>query len=102
MRKLGRFLFKHLVTLFWIHCSSKFQPIVDKENKLGTKIDWHDWEAVGADLRRQGAGENGASVKLAPDEEGKSSSSYINHGFSAYVSDKIAVDRSVPDIRHAL
>ena len=80
----------------------KYAPIVDKENKLGTKIDWHDWEAVGADLRRQGDGENGASVKLAPDEEGKSSSSYINHGFSAYVSDKIAVDRSVPDIRHAL
>ena len=31
---------------------------------MGSKIDWHDWEMVGADLRRQGPGENGAAVKL--------------------------------------
>ena len=79
-----------------------FQPIVDKKNNLGTKIDWHDWETVGADLRRQGPGENGGAVKLIAAEEEKALTSYVNHGFSAFVSDKIAIDRSVPDIRHNL
>ena len=85
------------LTLFFIVI---FQPVVDQHGSLGTKIDWHDWEAVGSDLRRQGPGENGASIKLTPEEEKKALSTYIDHGFSAYVSDKIAIDRSVPDIRH--
>ena len=75
---------------------------MDKKNNLGTKIDWHDWETVGADLRRQGPGENGAAVKVGSADEGKDLSSYVDHGFSAFVSDKIAIDRSVPDIRHNL
>ena len=41
-----------------------FFQVIDGHGKLGTKIDWHDWEMVGADLRRQGPGENGAAVKL--------------------------------------
>jgi hypothetical protein len=40
--------------------------VVDEKKGLGSKIDWHDWEMVGADLRRQGPGENGAPVKLTP------------------------------------
>jgi len=31
-----------------------FSKVIDTNGKLGTKIDWHDWEMVGADLRRQG------------------------------------------------
>ncbi len=85
------------LTLFFVLV---FQPVVDKKGSLGTKIDWHDWETVGSDLRRQGPGENGSPIKLTPEEEMKSTATYIDHGFSAYVSDKIAIDRAVPDIRH--
>ena len=55
---------------------------------------------VGGDLRRQGVGEQGAAVKITKDEVSSSDKRYHSHGFSAYVSDKIAIDRSIPDIRH--
>ena len=50
---------------------------------------------------------NGTNIKkklfyIFTEEEQKSLTTYHDHGFSAYVSDKIAIDRSVPDIRHTL
>jgi hypothetical protein len=46
----------HLLVANVSNLKLSFQPIVDKKKNLGQKIDWHDWEAVGADLRRQGPG----------------------------------------------
>lgn len=75
---------------------------LDKKGKLGLKMDWHDWEQVGADLRRQGPGEQGAPVRLTKDEMSYAERTYRDHGFCAFVSDKIAIDRSIPDIRHSV
>ncbi|VDN05730.1 unnamed protein product [Thelazia callipaeda] len=66
------------------------------------KVDWHDYEAMSRDSSRQGFGENGKPVVLtldevcAPFEE----SLYRSNGYNAYVSDMIALNRSVKDIRH--
>ncbi len=65
-----------------------------------TKIDWHDWDQIGAELKRTGVGEQGVPVVLRPDEESADRKSYSENGFSGYISDKIALDRAVPDIRH--
>ncbi|XP_072904101.1 polypeptide N-acetylgalactosaminyltransferase-like 6 isoform X2 [Hemitrygon akajei] len=62
------------------------------------RIDWHNYESIREDLMRSGKGEHGKPFPLA--EEDQSDSVYRENGFNIYVSDSIALDRSLPDIRH--
>lgn len=48
-----------------------------------------------------GPGEHGASVVIPPEEKDNKEALYRENGFNALASDKIALDRSVKDIRHA-
>ncbi|MCP9266032.1 Nitrilase and fragile histidine triad fusion protein NitFhit [Dirofilaria immitis] len=52
--------------------------------------DWHDYESMKRDAVRQGLGEGG-----------KPDSLYRSNGYDAYISDLIALDRSIKDIRHS-
>ncbi|XP_070578286.1 N-acetylgalactosaminyltransferase 7-like [Ptychodera flava] len=47
-----------------------------------------------------GPGEYGVAVKLDPDEQEAYDRSIKEYGFNVVISDKISLDRSVPDIRH--
>ena len=67
-----------------------------------TKMDWHDWEFIAKEQKRTGPGEQGKPVNLASNEISISQSSYESNGFSGYVSDKLALDRAIKDIRHPL
>ena len=67
-----------------------------------TKIDWHDREFISKEQKRTGPGEQGKGVDLQSNEHSLSQSSYDGNGFSGFVSDKIALDRAVKDIRHPL
>lgn len=62
------------------------------------KIDWHDWKLIDEDDRRTGLGEHGESAYLHwyPD-----ATKQINdtHGFNGYLGDKIALNRSLKDLR---
>ncbi|XP_038661725.1 polypeptide N-acetylgalactosaminyltransferase-like 6 isoform X2 [Scyliorhinus canicula] len=60
--------------------------------------DWHNYEIMQQDLMRSGKGEHGKPYPLA--EEDQSDSAYRENGFNIYVSNSIALDRSLPDIRH--
>uniref|UniRef100_UPI00398F744A polypeptide N-acetylgalactosaminyltransferase-like 6 n=1 Tax=Pristiophorus japonicus TaxID=55135 RepID=UPI00398F744A len=60
--------------------------------------DWHNYESIREDLKRSGKGEHGKPYPLA--EEDQSDSAYRENGFNIYVSNSIALDRSLPDIRH--
>lgn len=62
------------------------------------KIDWHDWKLIEADKLRTGLGEHGQGDSLSWYPE---SSKVINdtHGYNGYLSDKIALDRSLIDLR---
>ena len=66
------------------------------------KIDWHDREFISKEQKRTGPGEQGKGVTLQSNEHSLSQSSYDSNGFSGFVSDKIALDRAVKDIRHPL
>lgn len=66
---------------------------------LHTKCDWHDWKLIDDDdHHRSGLGEHGESAYLPvyPD-----TAKQINntHGFNGYLSDKIALNRSLKDLR---
>ncbi|XP_056649199.1 N-acetylgalactosaminyltransferase 6-like isoform X1 [Diorhabda sublineata] len=69
--------------------------LVDNE-----KIDWHDYERIKRDASRTGRGEQGKAAYLDNSETAQYDALYKVNGFNALLSDKIALDRAVPDIRH--
>ena len=64
------------------------------------KIDWHDWKLIDEDDHRTGLGEHGEAAYLSfyPD-----STKQVNdtHGFNGYLSDRVALNRSLKDLRPA-
>jgi hypothetical protein len=70
-------------------------------NLIGTKIDWHDYKLIGAESRRTGIGEQGKAAFLSGRDKEKEAKMSIENGFNALLSDKISVNRSVPDIRNS-
>uniref|UniRef100_V5I8X7 Polypeptide N-acetylgalactosaminyltransferase n=1 Tax=Anoplophora glabripennis TaxID=217634 RepID=V5I8X7_ANOGL len=70
--------------------------LVDNE-----KIDWHDYEKIKTDSLRTGPGEQGKPAYLSSSENQNYDKLYKVNGFNAALSDKIALNRAVPDIRHS-
>ncbi|CAG9759554.1 unnamed protein product [Ceutorhynchus assimilis] len=64
------------------------------------KIDWHDYKAIEKDSKRVGTGEQGAAAYLTSLERANYEKLFRVNGFNAALSDKIALDRAIPDIRH--
>ncbi|XP_053111900.1 polypeptide N-acetylgalactosaminyltransferase-like 6 isoform X3 [Hemicordylus capensis] len=60
--------------------------------------DWHDHESIQKDAMRSGKGEQGKPYPLA--EEDNDDSAYRENGFNIFVSNNIALERALPDIRH--
>ncbi|XP_042326355.1 polypeptide N-acetylgalactosaminyltransferase-like 6 isoform X3 [Sceloporus undulatus] len=60
--------------------------------------DWHDYESIHKDAMRSGKGEQGKPYPLT--EEDNDDSAYRENGFNIFVSNNIALERSLPDIRH--
>lgn len=62
------------------------------------RIDWHDWDLIDQDELRDGIGEHGIAAHLPEYPE---SSKYMNdtYGYNGYLSEKIALDRALPDLR---
>lgn len=70
------------------------------KNVKHIKIDWHDYKFIGAEQQRSGVGEHGAPAFLPTDMEDERKRLFDQNGFNALLSDKIALNRSVKDIRH--
>ncbi|XP_015682593.1 polypeptide N-acetylgalactosaminyltransferase 10-like, partial [Protobothrops mucrosquamatus] len=62
------------------------------------KKDWHDRKAIKNDLQRTGNGEQGKPYPMTDTEQ--VDQAYRENGFNIFVSDKISLNRSLPDIRH--
>lgn len=72
-----------------------YQPAQNYDRK-----DWHDWEFIAYEMTREGPGEQGQGFFLtdAGDIE-LNKRLFEQEGLSGVVSDKISVNRSVPDLR---
>lgn len=62
------------------------------------KIDWHDWRLIDEEELRVGIGEHGKGefLRLYPSYTKKINDT---HGYNGYLSDKIALNRSLKDLR---
>ncbi|XP_060791267.1 polypeptide N-acetylgalactosaminyltransferase 10 [Neoarius graeffei] len=60
--------------------------------------DWHDNEAIQRDAARIGNGEQGKAFPMTDTD--RVDQAYRENGFNIYVSDRISLNRSLPDIRH--
>ena len=70
-------------------------------NVAGEKIDWHNYELIEEESKRTGPGEHGRPYKLSSEQDiALNAKLFKENGYSAVVSDMIALNRSVPDIRH--
>ncbi|XP_017076121.2 LOW QUALITY PROTEIN: N-acetylgalactosaminyltransferase 4 [Drosophila eugracilis] len=66
----------------------------------GERKDWHDYAAMEADRKRTGLGEHGEAGKIEnPEEKHLETEIYEMNGFNGLLSDRISVNRSVPDVR---
>jgi polypeptide N-acetylgalactosaminyltransferase len=64
------------------------------------KIDWHDYKLIEAEAKQKGIGERGKPSFLSVDDNEKKEELYKVNGFNGLLSDRIALNRSLPDIRH--
>jgi len=64
------------------------------------KIDWHDHKLIEAEAKQKGIGEQGKAAFLSADDNEKKEQLYKVNGFNGLLSDRIALNRSLPDIRH--
>uniref|UniRef100_A0A0N5CHB2 Glyco_trans_2-like domain-containing protein n=1 Tax=Strongyloides papillosus TaxID=174720 RepID=A0A0N5CHB2_STREA len=68
-----------------------------------SKIDWHDYKQMKADMKREGNGEQGKAYAVShgtANDKKLQDQLYRANGYNAYISDMISVNRSVKDIRH--
>jgi polypeptide N-acetylgalactosaminyltransferase len=64
------------------------------------KIDWHDHKLIEAEAKQKGIGEEGKPAFLSVEDNDKKEELYKVNGFNGLLSDRIALNRSLPDIRH--
>ncbi|KAG8438907.1 hypothetical protein GDO86_005192 [Hymenochirus boettgeri] len=68
------------------------------KEKRTEKRDWHNYELIRKDHERTGNGEQGKPFPMS--DADRVDQAYRENGFNIFVSDKISLNRSLPDIRH--
>lgn len=71
-----------------------------EKNAKQIKIDWHDYKFIEAEKLRVGIGEHGAPAELPHSLDDERKKLFDDNGFNGLLSDRIALNRSVKDIRH--
>ncbi|XP_028173717.1 polypeptide N-acetylgalactosaminyltransferase 10-like [Ostrinia furnacalis] len=64
------------------------------------KKDWHNYTQIREDQNREGIGEHGQPAELPEKDSALEERLYAENGFNGALSDRIPLNRSLPDIRH--
>uniref|UniRef100_A0A182YBP2 Polypeptide N-acetylgalactosaminyltransferase n=1 Tax=Anopheles stephensi TaxID=30069 RepID=A0A182YBP2_ANOST len=88
-------------TLYYRYTDDGDEFFALPRNIGGEKMDWHNYELMEEERKRVGPGEQGRPYKLTSERDiALNDKLFKENGYSAVVSDMIALNRSVPDIRH--
>ncbi|KAG7464829.1 hypothetical protein MATL_G00169760 [Megalops atlanticus] len=79
--------------------ATRAQLVAAVEPGNARRKDWHDYNAIRRDAARSGNGERGKPFPLT--DADRVDQAYRENGFNIYVSNRISLNRSLPDIRHA-
>lgn len=71
-----------------------------KKNVQHKMVDWNDYKYIEYEQKRTGIGEHGRPAHIPAAEEAERKALFAQNGFNALLSDKIALNRSIADIRH--
>ncbi|KER25232.1 glycosyltransferase, group 2 family protein [Opisthorchis viverrini] len=90
----------YIVWLFYRpeHIEVRHEPVPAPEPN--TLISYEDISLAKEEANRVGPGEQGAAVRLFGEQKVESEKFLNQNGFNTYISDMIAIDRAVADIRH--
>ncbi|XP_072562880.1 polypeptide N-acetylgalactosaminyltransferase 10 [Paramormyrops kingsleyae] len=80
----------------WLNPRPRKEALVGQDGVR--RRDWHDYEVIRRDTARSGNGEQGKPFPLT--DADRVDQAYRENGFNIYVSDRISLNRSLPDIRH--
>lgn len=72
---------------------------MNRGNVIYRDIDWHDYAYLLREAKQMGLGEHGEAVETLDSEADKVAKALATYGYNAYLSDRIALNRSVADIR---
>lgn len=82
-----------------IQANQLIYPVVTNYEKKN----WHNYDFINYEAQRVGPGENGTAYFLTDLEDiERNNELFKDEGLYAVVSDKIALNRSIPDRRHSL
>lgn len=82
--------------LKWLHSFEMSKNLIRYDGM--EKIDWHNWSLIAEDMLRTGIGEQGEGAYL-PFYPASTKQINDTHGYNGYLSDKIALNRSLKDLR---
>lgn len=74
-------------------------PKLNRGNVIYSNIDWHDYDFLDYEAGRKGLGEHGIAAHAPVGTEKEVARLMTIYGFNAYLSDLIALNRSVVDLR---
>jgi polypeptide N-acetylgalactosaminyltransferase len=79
-----------------------YEKIPKNVKKFEVCRDWHNYKLINDEKNREGFGEHGIAAHLDdPREKLENEKFYNATGISVLISNKISVNRSIPDSRHA-
>lgn len=90
-----------VLLLYWWFSFKDEENAVDyseKETKETLLVD-DFWVPERGFRKGNGLGERGEPVRLSPNEEEKRNKAYVEYGFNQFISDKISLNRTLPDTR---
>lgn len=88
------------ITKSYIYIEPSDSFYLQSHNVFHEKIDWHNYELIQKDKMRLGPGEQGLPLFVEKGDEGRNKELFDENGYYGLISDKIALNRSVSDIRH--
>lgn len=80
---------------------SSDSALLNRGNVIYSDIDWHDYVYLLKEAKQKGPGEHGLPVATSSSEEVEVTRQMAKYGINAYLSNRIALNRSVADIRPA-
>lgn len=92
-------LLRFCLSFAWNSLGDNRSEKVNRGNVIFSDIDWHDYAYLRHEANRTGLGEHGVAAHAPDSQANEVARQTAIYGYNGYLSDQIALNRSVADIR---